>query len=62
MPLLNMKSMKKLYFLAYSLLGLCIITIYLIIIDKKSAAAMFGAITYGACFSSMFPLLLAIPS
>jgi hypothetical protein len=47
--------------LSYGFVGLSFLTIVLLMIDFKAVACVFSAITFGMCYSSLFPLLLAIP-
>jgi len=54
--------MKKLFLLGYGFVMMSLVTIVLLMIDYKSVACVFSAIMFGMCYSSMFPLLLAIPS
>jgi hypothetical protein len=56
------KSLKKLFLLGYGYVGFSFITLLMIYADYKAAACTFSAIMFGMCFSSMFPLLLAIPT
>lgn len=59
---LPFKSMKKLFILGYGFVVMSSVTILLLMIDYKGLACVFSAISFGMCYSSMFPLLLAIPS
>jgi hypothetical protein len=54
--------MKKLFLLGYSLMVFIIISTLLVMFDYKQFGCYFSAITLGMCYSSMFPLLLAIPT
>jgi hypothetical protein len=58
----NLKSTQKLLMLSYGFVIFSTSTIALLLIGYKSLACMFSAIMFGMCYSSMFPLLLAIPT
>lgn len=57
-----LKSMKKLFMLSYMFVFFSLVTIFMLFADYKAFACIFSAIMFGMCYSSMFPLLLAIPN
>lgn len=59
MPL---KPMRKLFTLSYMFVCFSLITILMLIAQYKALACIFSAVMFGMCYSSMFPLLLAIPN
>ncbi len=54
--------MNKLFALGYAFIVSSILTTLLIWADYQSIACVFSAITFGMCYSSMFPLLFALPN
>lgn len=60
--LLPFKAMRKLMIHESLLMGFVAVTMLMIFVEQIESACIFSSITYGMCFSAMYPLLLSLPS
>ncbi len=58
---LPFKSMKKILLHEYSLMVFVTLSVFFVFFNQLDIACMVSSITYGMCFSAMYPLLLSIP-
>ena len=59
--LLPFKSMKKLMIHESLLMAFVAVSMLMIFSDQATSACTLSSITFGMCFSAMYPLLLSLP-